>query len=84
MSDDTPNIGCFGAVCAVIAFISTWFSMIIGFPFLGFIFGWIPAGIMALIIYVCAEIALWLMWLILFILLVLAGALFATGAVILS
>ncbi|ULJ69585.1 hypothetical protein MIS45_01595 [Wielerella bovis] len=74
------DIGCFGLVCAIIAFICTWVSAIVAFPFLGFVFGWIPAIVMAFIVYVCAEIALWLMWLIILVLLVIAGILFAAGA----
>lgn len=80
----SSEVGCFGTICGVIAFVCTWFSMIMSFPFLGFVFGWIPAIVMALIVYACAEIAIWLMWIILVGLLVIAGILFATGAAVLS
>lgn len=76
------DIGCFGLVCAVIAFICTWFSAIIAVPFAGFLFGWIPAIVMAFIVYVCAEIALILMFRILAVLFLIAAFLFFTGAII--
>lgn len=78
------DIGCFGTVCAIIAFVFTWGSAIVAFPFFGFVFGWIPAIVMAFIVYVCAEIALWLMWLIVLALLIIAGILFVTGTVVLN
>lgn len=84
MSSEKSDVGCFGLVCAFIAFISTWFSVIAAFPFLGFVFGWIPAIVMAFIVYVCAEIALWLMWIILVLLLLIAGFLFFAGAILVS
>lgn len=85
MSDDFKlNIGCFGWICAFIAFVSIWFSAIAAFNFFGFIFGWLPALIVAVLVAVCADIALWLMWCILVFALLVAGALLLFGASLLS
>lgn len=80
----SQDIGCFGTICALVAFVCTWVSMIASLNVLGFIFGWIPAIVMALIVYICAEIALWLVWIILAVLLLIAAGLFLTGTAILS
>lgn len=71
------DIGCFGLFCAGIAFFATWIFAFITFNFFGLVLGWIPALIVAVVIYFTAGFAIWLIAVCLFILFVLAFLAFA-------
>lgn len=71
------DVGCFGLFCAGIAFFATWIFAFVTFNFLGLVLGWIPALIVAVVIYFTAGLAVWLIATFLFILCVLALLAFA-------
>lgn len=70
MRDEEYQPGCFAIICSAITFFATWIFAIVIFNFFGLVLGWIPAMIVAIVIYFVAEIALVLLLLAVFLLII--------------